>query len=701
MWKLICAVSALVFVLTAHGADEPVYPTAEKRPVELENFGNVRVDNYFWLNQRDNPEVIEYLEAENRYADAVLARSSGLQQRLIEEMKSRIKQDESSAPYRHGDYLYYERYEPGKEYPIYCRRKGDMDGPEEVLLDVNQIAGDEDYFSVRGVRVSPDHKTLAYGFDTRGRRFYDLRFVDLETGRHLDDAIDDVTPYYAWSADGQSIVYVRQDPQTLRWFQAYRHQLGDRAGDDKLLYEETDETFSIYPYKSLSGKFIYLVSNSTLATEVRYMPADGVDHEFEVFLPRESEHEYFVTDGADRFYILSNDNAENFQVFETAIDNTARTEWRTVVPNREDVLIENINVFAGHVVISGMSRGASRLEVLDRSDNSLHAVSFEEDAFLAYMTDNYEYERGSVRYVYESMTTPESVFDYDFEKRESTLAKQKEVPGFNPGDYHSERLYAEARDGTMVPVTLVYRKGIKLDGDNPLLQYGYGSYGSSIEPRFDANLISLLDRGFIFAIAHIRGGSEMGRQWYYDGRQLQKMNTFTDFIDVSRFLVKEGYTSPRHLYARGGSAGGLLMGAVVNMAPELYNGVATRVPFVDVVTTMLDESIPLTASEWDEWGDPRDKTDYEYMLSYSPYDQIKEQDYPNILVTTGLHDSQVQYWEPAKWVAKLRDMKTDDNLLILKTDMQAGHSGKTGRFQSLEDDALYYTFFLQLEGVAE
>ena len=348
-----------------------------------------------------------------------------------------------------------------------------------------------------------------------------------------------------------------------------------------------------------------------------------------------------------------------------------------------------------------MSRGSSRLEVLDRSDNELHTVSFEEDAFLAYTADNYEYERGSVRYVYESMTTPESVFDYDFENRDSTLVKQQEVPGFNPGDYHSERLYAEARDGTMVPVTLVYRKGIKLDGSNPLLQYGYGSYGSSIEPGFSANLISLLDRGFIFAIAHIRGGSEMGRQWYYDGRQLQKMNTFTDFIDVSKFLIKEGYTSPPHLYARGGSAGGLLMGAVVNMAPELYNGVTTRVPFVDVVTTMLDDSIPLTASEWDEWGDPRDKTDYEYMLSYSPYDQIRKQDYPNILVTTGLHDSQVQYWEPAKWVAKLRDMKTDDNLLILKTDMQAGHSGKTGRFQSLEDDALYYTFFLQLEGLAE
>jgi oligopeptidase B len=701
MWKHFCAISALVIVLTAHAADEPAYPIAEKRPVELEEFGNVRVDNYFWLKERDNPEVIEYLEAENRYADAMLARSSGLQKRLIEEMKSRIKQDDSSAPYGHGDYFYYERYEAGKEYPIFCRRKGDMSAAEEVLLDVNEIAGDQDYFSVRGVKVSPDHKTLAYGFDTVGRRFYDLRFIDLETGRHLEDAIDDVTPNFEWSADGQSIVYVRQDPQTLRWYQAYRHDLGDKAGDDTLLYEESDETFSIFPYKSLSGKFIYLMSNSTLATEVRYMPADKADAGFRVFLPREGEHEYFVADGMNRFYIVSNDGAENFQIMETPIDNPARSEWEVVVPNRDDVLVEGIDVFAGHVVISGMSRGSSRLEILDRKDNSLHTVPFEEDAFLAYTGDNYEYERNSVRFVYESMTTPESVFDYDFEKRASVLVKRKEVPGFSPGDYYSERLYAEARDGTMVPVTLVYRKGMKLDGDNPLLQYGYGSYGSSIEPGFSSNLVSLLDRGFIFAIAHIRGGSEMGRQWYYEGRQLKKMNTFTDFIDVSKFLIKEGYTSPAHLYARGGSAGGLLMGAVVNMAPELYNGVTTRVPFVDVVTTMLDDSIPLTSSEWDEWGDPRDKRDYEYMLSYSPYDQIKRQDYPNILVTTGLHDSQVQYWEPAKWVARLRDMKTDDNLLILKTDMQAGHSGKTGRFQKLEDDALYYTFFLQLEGLTE
>ena len=686
---------------SAYAADSFPPPIAEKHPVQLENFGNVRVDEYFWLNERGNPKVIEYLEAENNYADAILAESSGLQQRLVKEMKGRIKEDDSSAPYRHGDYLYYERYETGKEYPIYCRRKNSVTATEEVLLDVNKIAGDATYFSVQGVRVSPDHKTLAYAFDTQGRRFYNLRFINIETGRHLEDAIDHVTPYFAWSSDGRSIVYVRQDPQTLRWFQAYRHDLGEKAAEDPLLYEETDTTFSIYPYTSLSGRYIYLLSSSTLATEVRYVPADKLDDGFKVFLPREAEHEYFVSDGVDRFYIVSNKNAENFQVLQAPADNTAESEWDVVIPNRDDVLVETIDVFAGQVVVSGMSRGTSVLEVLDRTDNSLRRVSFDEDAFLAYTNDNFEYESGSVRFVYESMTTPESVFDYDFEKQDSMLVKQQEVPGYSPGNYHSERLYAEARDGTMIPVSLVYRKGMELDGSNPLLQYGYGSYGNSIEPDFDANLVSLLDRGFIFAIAHIRGGSEMGRRWYYEGRQLNKMNTFTDFIDVSRFLIKEGYTSPGHLYARGGSAGGLLMGAIVNMAPELYNGVSTRVPFVDVVTTMLDDSIPLTSSEWDEWGDPRDETDYEYMLSYSPYDQVSRQDYPNILVTTGLHDSQVQYWEPAKWVARLRDRKTDDNLLILKTDMQAGHSGKTGRFQRLEDDALYYTFFLQLEGMAE
>ena len=690
----------LLVMATACSDNATDVPVAAKRPVELEQHGHIRVDDYFWLNQRDDPDVLAYLEAENAYTDAQLAASAGLRARLIGEMRSRIKEDESTAPYPHGEYYYYRRYEPGKEYPIYCRKKGALDADEEVLLDVNAIAGDEDYFAVRGVAVSPDHRVLGYGVDTLGRRFYDLRFIDLATGEHLEDRIDDVTPYFVWGNDGKTLVYVRQDPDTLRWHQVFTHRLG--ADTDTLIYEEADETYWVTAEKSRSGRFIYLHSGSTLTTEVRYMPADAPGSDLEVFLPRESGHEYFVADGDDRFFVLSNRGGDNFQLLEAPLDGTGLDAWRVVIPHRDDVLIESFDVFANHVVARGKNMGIDIAEVVDRSDGSTYAIEFDEAAFELSAGDNYEYDTTVFRYGYESMTRPASVYDYDLANRESDLVWQKEIlGGFDSNDYYSERLFAEARDGTQIPVSIVYRKGIALDGSNPLLQYGYGSYGASISPFFSRDLLSLLDRGFVFAIAHIRGGSEMGRQWYYDGRQLNKMNTFTDFIDVSRFLIAEGYTSPEHLYARGGSAGGLLMGAIANMAPELYNGISTRVPFVDVVTTMLDESIPLTSGEWDEWGDPHGEEFYEYMLSYSPYDQIREQDYPNMLVTAGLHDSQVQYWEPAKWVAKLRDYKTDSNVLMLYTDMQAGHSGKTGRFQSLEDRALYYGFFLSLEGITE
>ncbi len=700
MKRMTLALLAPMILMTACTDSKPDYPVAEKRPVELEQHGHVRTDDYFWLNERENPEVIAYLEAENAYTDRILEPTVGLRQRLIDEMAARIKEDETSAPYRDGEYYYYRRYEAGKDYPIYCRRKGSLDADEEILLDVNAIAGDEEYFSVRGVKVSPDHKILGYGVDTRGRRFYDLKFIDLETGEHLDDAIDDVTPYYVWANDSKTIVYVRQDRETLRWHQVYTHTLG--SDSDELLYEETDETFSVFAYRSLSNQFIFLQIMSTLSTEVRYVPADNPKAEPSVFLPREEEHEYHVNDGLDRFYVMSNEGAQNFQLLETPIDDTSKAAWKVVVPHRDDVLIENFSVFTGHVVVNEKQNGIDRVEVIDRSNGGSHEITFDEATFTLSAGSNVEYDSTVFRYDYESMTRPLSVYDYDMNTRKADLFWQKEIPGdFDPDNYYSERLFAEAREGTQVPVSIVYRKGIELDGSNPLLQYGYGSYGSSIEPYFDRELLSLLDRGFIFAIAHIRGGSEMGRQWYYDGRQLKKMNTFTDFIDVSKFLIAEGYTSPEHLYARGGSAGGLLMGAVVNMAPELYNGITTRVPFVDVVTTMLDDSIPLTTSEYDEWGDPNEKEYYDYMLSYSPYDQLSAQAYPHILVTTGLHDSQVQYWEPAKWVAKLRDLKTDDNILVLETDMEAGHSGKTGRYQSLEDDALYYAFFLYLEGITE
>ena len=599
--KSLAAWLAVVSVLSACSDSDRAPPEAEKRPVQFEEFGNVRTDNYFWLRERDNPDVIAYLEAENRYADAHLSESSGLQARLIEEMQSRIKEDDATAPYRHGDYYYYWRYEADKDYGIFARRHESLEAEEEILLDINELAGDRAYFAVRGVKVSPDHKTLGYGFDTVGRRFYELRFIDLETGEHLADEIDDVTPNYEWSEDGQSIVYVRQHPDTLRWYQAYRHELG--SDEATLLFEEADETFNIFAYKSIAGDYIYVNSGHTLRNEIRYVPADDLDQGLRVFLPRGGEHEYSVADGGDRFYVVSNDGAINFQVFETPLDDTSRTAWQVVVPSRDNALVQDIDVFADNIVLEVRKDGLRQLEILERADNNFRPVDFDEKAFLVYTTDNYEYESDSFRYAYESMKTPPSVFDFDFAGHQSTLVKQKEVlGGFDPDDYHTERLYAEVRDGAMVPVSLVYRKGIQLDGTNPLYQYGYGSYGSSVDPDFDANLISLLDRGFIFAIAHIRGGSEKGRQWYYDGRQQKKMNTFNDFIDVSKFLIQEGYTSPQHLYARGGSAGGLLMGAVLNMAPELYNGISSRVPFVDVVTTMLDDSIPLTSSEWDEWA---------------------------------------------------------------------------------------------------
>lgn len=682
-------------------ADDAVSPpTADKRPVEFTEHDHVRVDNYFWLKERENPEVIAYLDAENAYTDSVLAETAGLQARLIEEMSARIKPDDQSAPYRNGAYFYYVRYEAGQEYPIYARRKGTMQADEEILLDVNKEARGETYYSVRGFSVSPDHKLAAYAVDNRGRRLYTLEFIDLETGEKLADRVENMTANFEWAANSQAVLYARQDPDTLRWDRIYCHEIG--SSDDALVYQENDETFSVYVYTSISGQYLFIESQSTLATEVRYVPANNPAATPIVFLPREAKHEYSVEEGADRFYVKSNDNAENFQLYEVGLNDTSKAGWKLILPHRDDVLIENVTVLKNHVVVKSMHNALPLVEVINRESGEVAPIAFDESVYVVWPGDNYEYDSNFFRYDYESLTTPDSVYDVDLNTGTHALVKQKEIlGGFDRNNYHAERRFATVRDGTQVPVSIVYRKGLKFDGSNPLLQYAYGSYGSSVSPSFSAERLSLLDRGFIFAIAHIRGGSEMGRQWYYEGRQFKKINTFTDFIDVSKFLIKEGYTSPQHLYARGGSAGGLLMGAVVNMAPELYNGIATRVPFVDVVTTMLDASIPLTTSEWDEWGDPRKPDFYEYMLSYSPYDQIKRQDYPNILVTTALHDSQVQYWEPAKWVAKMRDYKTDDNLLILATDMQAGHSGKTGRFQSLEDTALYQAFFLHLEGMTE
>jgi oligopeptidase B len=688
------------FLLGACAEESMSPPTAAKKPRELEIHGDVRVDDYYWLRERENPAVIAHLEAENDYVESSLADSVGLRERLFNEMRSRIKENDTTAPYKHGDYYYYRRFEEGLEYPIYCRRKGSMEADEQILLDVNALAGDAPYFAVRGFSVSPDHTKAVFGVDSVGRRFYTLRLIDLETGEEISERIEDVTTNVAWAADSKTLFYTKQHPETLRWQWVYRTS-GDSDGSN-LVYEEVDDTFSAYVYASLSGQHIYIGVESTTSSEVHYIPADAPEVAPELFLAREPGHEYSVTDGGDRFYAWSNENAENFQLYEVPLDNTAMDAWSIMVPHREDVLIQNVGAYSGHIALIGRRDGLPYTEILNRTNGEMHALDFGEAAFYANPGDNHEYDSSTYRYRFESMTTPDSVYDYNMVKRERSLVKEQEIPGgFDRNDYQSERLLATARDGVKIPVSLVYRKGTEMNGQSPLLQHGYGSYGFSYPVTFSSARLSLLDRGFIVAVAHIRGGSEMGRHWYLNGRQHDKLNTFTDFIDVSRFLIEQGYTSPEHLYAEGASAGGLLMGAVINMAPELYNGVVAGVPFVDVITTMLDPDIPLTTSEYDEWGNPNVKDDYDYILAYSPVDQVSAQAYPNMLVTSGLHDSQVQYWEPTKWVAKLREYKTDNNLLLLKTDMQAGHGGKTGRFQYLEDVALEYGFMLVLENIAE
>ncbi len=700
--KPLLQITFLLVLMTSCSTEDPgpQAPVAEIRPVTLELHDSKRVDDYYWLRERENPDVIAYLEAENTFTESELSPFKGLHGVLVQEMTARIKQDDASVPYRRGNYYYYTRYEEGNEYKIYARKRGSLDADEEILLDVNKLAGDADYFSVRNVSVSPDDRIAAYGVDAAGRRFYDIFFLDLETGELVDDVVRNTTANFFWANDSQTILYAKQHPETLRSYQIYRHQL--ESDNDALVYEESDDTNYLSVEKSLSSEFFYIVSSHTLYDEVRYVSAGSPQDEPEVFLPREENHLYHVEDGGDRFYVLTNDNAENFRLMEAPLDATDKTSWRELVPHRADVLIQDITVFKDYIVLEMLERGLKQMEVLDRRSGDVKRIAFDEEVYTAYGNGNAEFEAGVFRYTYESLTTPESTYDYALTNNSHTLIDESEVVGdFDRTNYETKRLFVTVRDETEVPVSMVYRKGMQQDGSNSLLQYAYGSYGYSTTPYFSPDRLSLLDRGFIYAIAHIRGGSEMGRDWYYDGRQLNKKNTFTDFVDVSKFLIEDGYTSPDHLYAYGGSAGGLLMGAVLNMAPELYNGVLAAVPFVDVVTTMLDEDIPLTSGEWDEWGDPNKKEFYDYMLSYSPYDNVRTAAYPNILVTTGLHDSQVQYWEPAKWVAKLRQFNTSDNLLLLKTDMEAGHSGKTGRFRRIEDTALNYAFFMGLENIRE
>ncbi len=695
------ALALLTFFLPLTGCSKPVGPQppiAKKIPKVLVAHGDERIDNYYWLRERENPEVVSYLEAENAYTEAALAHTADLRNRLYDEIVGRIKPDDASVPVTDNGYVYTVRYVEGAEYPIHARHKGTLDAPEEILIDANQLAAGHSYFAVRGLAVSPDNAVLVFGQDTTGRRLYTLRFRNLETGELLSDEIPNVTGEAVWAADNRTVFYTRQDPETLRSHLVYRHTLGDDPDGDPVIYDETDETFSTSVFKTKSRRFIVIHSSSTLSDEARILRADDPTGEFRVFLPRQRGHEYSIDHLDGRFFIRTNDDAINFRLMSTDEKRLDRSSWQDVIPPDEATFLQRFELFRDHLVVAERHDGRLQLRVIPWDGSAGHVIAFPDPAYDVWLGPNPESDTSVVRFTYSSLTTPESVFDYDMTTRESTLLKREEIlGGFDSADYVSERLLAPARDGVMVPISLVRRVDAP-EGPAPLLLYGYGSYGYTIDPDFRSERLSLLDRGFTFAIAHVRGGQEFGRPWYEDGKLLKKKNTFNDFIDCARFLIDKGLTEPDRLFAMGGSAGGLLMGAVVNDSPELFRGAVAYVPFVDVVTTMLDEDIPLTTAEYDEWGNPNEEIFYRYMLSYSPYDQVRAQDYPAMLVTAGLHDSQVQYWEPAKWVAKLRALKTDANPLFLHVNMDAGHGGASGRYKQHEETALVYAFMLDQLG---
>lgn len=674
-------------------------PVAKAIPHELSMHGDTRIDPYYWLKERENPEVIAYLEAENAYAEASLAHTKGLQEQLFKEMKGRIKEDDMNVPYFENGYWYYSRFAKGQDYPIYCRKKGSQDAPEEVMFDVNSYAKGHEYFSLTGVRVSPDNQLALYFVDSVGRRQYTMRAKNLATGEEMALNIYPTNGAAAWANDNRTLFYGTTDEQTLRADKIWQTKLGETAAP-RLVFHEQDETFSTYVYKSTSKRFIFIGSGSTLTSEQRFIDANQPDAAFKIVHPRERGLEYSVEDYGNDFYVVTNLNAQNFQLMKAPIAKSGKANWQTVIEHRADTRLEDVVFFKNFMVLDERKNGLGHLRVRDWQGKVDYYIPFNDPAYTCYTEVNRDYETTVLRYGYSSLTTPNSIYAFDMATQKQELLKQQEVVGgFNAADYASERFFVTARDGAQVPVSLVYKKSLRKKEGNPTLLYGYGSYGASMDAYFSTNRLSLLDRGFVFAIAHIRGGEEMGRQWYEDGKLLKKKNTFNDFIDCAEDLLKKGYTAPGEMYAMGGSAGGLLMGAVVNMRPDLWKGVIAAVPFVDVITTMLDESIPLTTGEFDEWGNPKDKEYYDYMLSYSPYDQVSKQAYPNMLVTTGLHDSQVQYWEPAKWVAKLRTVQQGEGKIYLVTDMKAGHGGKSGRFNALKDDALEFAFLLDLAGI--
>lgn len=678
-----------------------VAPVAKKIRKELVIHNDIRVDEYYWMNDREDPEVIAHLEKENSYYEALTSHTTDFQNLLFEEMKGRIKEDDSSVPYKKNGYWYVTRYEKGKEYPIYSRHKGTLEAPEEIMFDCNVLAEGHDFFNLGGIAISPDNKLAVFGIDTVSRRQYTVQIKNLETGEVYSDKIENTTGGAVWANDNKTMFYSKKDPVTLRSDKIYRHILGTKTEEDQLVFHEEDETFGTFVYRTKSKKFLVIGSYSTLTSEYRILNADTPYADFEVFSPRKRGLEYSIAHYEESFYVLTNkDKARNFKLMKVGEKNTSSENWKEFIPHREDVLLEDIDIFKDYYVLSERENGLNNLKITRWDTAESYYLPFDNETYTAYVSTNPEFDTEILRYGYNSMTTPSSVIDFNMRTKEKVVMKEQEVLGgaFKKENYTSERIWATARDGVKIPMSIVYHKDTEINGQTPILQYAYGSYGSTIDPYFSTIRLSLLDRGFVYALAHIRGGQYLGRQWYDDGKLLKKKNTFTDFVDCSKYLIDNNYTSAQHLYAMGGSAGGLLMGAIVNMAPELYHGVIAAVPFVDVVTTMLDDSIPLTTGEYDEWGNPNEKEYYDYMKSYSPYDNVKVQDYPNMLVTTGLHDSQVQYFEPAKWVAKLRDLKTDDNLLLFDINMDAGHGGASGRFESLKEVAKEYAFILDLEG---
>ena len=677
-------------------------PLATIKPHTLEKHKDIRIDNYYWLNDRENPEVIDYLNKENEYYNEMTADTKAFQTELFEEMKARIKEDDQSVPYLYNGYYYITRFEKGQDYPIYSRKKENLEAKEEILFDCNEMAKGQSYFQLGGLSVSPDNKLAIFSSDVVGRRIYTIQIKNLETNEILSDKIENTSGSAVWANDNFTIFYSTQDEVTLRSDKIFKHKLGSNSSEDVLVYFEKDETYNVDIAKSKSKKYLAIESGSTLTTEYQILEADNPDGKFRMFQKRVRGLEYSINHYGDSFYIMTNkDEAENFKLMKTLETATSKENWTEVIAHREDVLLEDIEIFKDYLVVEERENGLHKIRIMPWSGEGEYYLPFDSETYSAATGANVDFDTVILRYGYQSLTTPSSVIDFNMKTKTKEIKKEQEVLGgkFDKNNYIEKRIWATANDGTKIPISMIHQVGLKLDGNNPLLQYAYGSYGYSMDCTFSTTRLSLLDRGFVFAIAHIRGGEDLGRPWYEDGKLLKKKNTFTDFIDCSKYLISEKYTSAKHLYAEGGSAGGLLMGAVINRASELYNGIIAQVPFVDVITTMLDDSIPLTTGEYDEWGNPNKKKYYDYMKSYSPYDNIVAQKYPNMLVTTGLHDSQVQYWEPAKWVAKLRTLKTDTNLLYLDTNMDAGHGGASGRFESLKEVAKEFSFLLDLEGI--